>query len=160
MALPIASVVAGSIIDPTLFGNEVIDALNAAPRGRVGYAAVTASQTTITTVVDLTSLTTTFTAAAGRRYRISAGCKVLSTIVGDAIQLQITDGSGTVLQNAEMINQSGSTGQSMACSVPVVPGAGSRTYKLRMLRTAGTGSVSMIAGSTAPAFILVEDIGT
>lgn len=125
----------------------------------VGYAQITASQAGITTITDIAGLAVNFTAVAGRRYRISAGCKAISTIVGDAIQLQITDGSGTVLQNAEMINQSGSTGQSMACSVPVVPGAGSKTYKLRMLRTAGTGSVSMIAGSTAPAFILVEDIG-
>lgn len=160
MALPIASVVAGSIIDPTVFGNEVVDALNAAPRGRVGYAQVVANQTGITTVVDLTGLTVTFTAAAGRRYRISMSCKVLSTVVGDAVKVAITDSGGTEIQNAEIINQSGATGQSMGCAVVLVPGAGSVTYKLRATRTSGTGSVSVLAGATSPAFILAEDIGT
>src|SRR5262245_32050604 len=41
------------------------------PGGVIGYVAVTSSQGSITTIVDLTSLTITFTALADRRYRVT-----------------------------------------------------------------------------------------
>lgn len=160
MALPIAAVVAGALIDPTTFGNEVVTALNAAPRGTVAFASATANQTGITTVVDATSLSTTWTAVAGRRYRISAQCKANSSVIGDIIKVSITDSGGTEITHSEIVNQSTVAGQSMSCAAVIVPGAGSKTYKARIQRSGGTGTVLLNAGATYPAYILVEDIGT
>lgn len=160
MALPLAAVVAGALIDPTTFGNEVVTALNAAPRGTVGYAQITASQTGITALVDVSGLSVTFTAVAGRRYRISASAYLLSSVSGDVATINIADGASTQLQSAQVDLRSSSVDIRAHVEVIVVPGAGSKTYKLRAGRVSGSGNISLDAGATYPAFILVEDIGT
>ncbi len=163
MALPIASVVAGALIDPTTFGNEVVDALNAAPRGRVAYAEVTAQQNTITTVVDLTSLSVTWTAAAGRRYRVSFAAEINGTAAGDLAILYVSDGAGTSKKRHVVTVPAltaGSGYSAVSGALIEVPGAGSVTRKLRLERNAGSGTVGLFAAANSPAFILVEDIGT
>jgi hypothetical protein len=45
-------------------------------------------------------------------------------------------------------------------SVVLTPSAGSHTYKLSLARAAGTGSLTLGAGATFPAYIMVEGIGT
>lgn len=160
MTFPIASVVAGALIDPTTFGNEVVDALNAAPRGRIGSASITAQQTGITTVVDISGLSVTFTAVAGRRYRVTLQALVFSSVANDIVQIQIRDGSGTVLNLSQVLAPSATFGVSAACEYVTNGWSGSTTVKAAALRNSGTGSVTFDAGATYPAFILVEDIGT
>jgi hypothetical protein len=41
----------------------------------------------------------------------------------------------------------------------LTPSTGSHTYKLSAERPQGTANITMQAGSTFPAFILVEDVG-
>ena len=127
--------------------------------GTIGYAQIIANKTGITTVDDVAGLSVTWTALAGRRYRVSAQCKANSSVLGDAIKVAITDSSNTEISHSEIINQSTIAGQSMNCSAVIVPGAGSKTYKIRVQRSGGSGTVLLNAGATFPAYILVEDIG-
>lgn len=128
------------------------------PLGRIGLATATADQTGITTVVDVTGLTVTFTAYTNRSYRLSAQCYLKSTVNGDVGNIAITDGSNTQVQSAQIPLTT--TVATVVCSTVVVPSAGSTTYKLRASRAAGTGSLTMSAGSAFPAIFLVEDIGS
>lgn len=132
--------------------------------GTKAYAQATSDQGSIGgTVVDLTSLTVTFTALAGRRYRISARVNPQSTAANDAAVVYITDGSGVqITKAATPANPVAGQQMGLTCEVIVVPGAGSVTYKLRMSRYDGTfsGTVTNKASANQPSFLLAEDIGT
>lgn len=130
------------------------------PKGKVGYAQVTANQGSITNViVDLTSLTLTFTAAASRYYKITGYGLLATTVADDMFAVSITDGAGTQLQQASCQIRVATVTQFFIVQVVVQPGAGSKTYKLRCVRTTGTGTGTLTASATFPAYILIEDIG-
>lgn len=132
-----------------------------APRdagGQLGYAQAVASQGSITTLVDLTSLSVAVTVGTGRRVKITAACLAGSTVAADTIDLLIREGS-TTLQIAEFRATAASSSESLQAAVVLTPSAGAHTYKLSMQRAAGSGTVTMTAGATFPAFILVEDMG-
>lgn len=132
------------------------------PWGVMAYAEVVADQAGISTLADLTGLSVTFTAAANRRLRISGEglvtCSAEELMVG-----YIRDGAGTQLGRwCQQWQRAGSagTGQKAAGSVVESPSAGSVTYKLSLERNTGAaGTVTLQAGATHPAFILVEDLG-
>lgn len=128
-------------------------------QGSIGYAQVTANQTTITTVVDLTGLTVTATLVAGRRVKITAQVGFFSTIADDVVVCNIQEGA-TILSSFASPQRPASWGLVMTGSVVIQPSAAAHTYKLTMARDTGTGTVTMQASATRPAFILVEDIGT
>jgi hypothetical protein len=127
------------------------------PQGTIVYAEATAAQNGITAVVDVTSLTATFTAVAARRYRLTAYVVANDATDSDAIIVQITDAANTVLVVG---GQSVANGQDTGITVlrVIVPGAGSKTYKVRCGWT-GSGVVNL-QDNSAPSFFLVEDIGT
>lgn len=131
-----------------------------APRGQLGYAQVVADQSGITAEIDLTSLTTTVNIAAGRRIRIVGAGKFASTIAGDRFVVSIKEAT-TYLRDGVYDNESrgNNTVLSFEGSVILTPSAGTHTYKLTARRISGTGSGTLGAASTAPAYILVEDIG-
>lgn len=131
---------------------------NLLPRGVMGRASVTATQGSITTVVDLTSLTVTFTAVTGRRYQISAQCELLSSVANDVGTMTITTSGNTIVGRSTHTLGAINTSETYNAECEVT-GSGSVTYKLRAFRAAGTGTLSMFASSEAPAFIRVEDIG-
>lgn len=128
------------------------------PWGRVGSAVATTNQASITTVVDVTSLTVTWTAVANRYYRISCIIPVFSLAsAGGTAQLQITDSTPTTKAKS---NLTIATGNDATLSVFVVESgiaAGSTTRKARILTTGGTGTITADT-STVPT-IIVEDIG-
>lgn len=130
--------------------------LQGPPSSQLGYAEVTANQGTITTEVDLTGLAVTITVPTGRRIRVSGFCRANSNANSDRGVLRIKEGA-TVLQIAD----SGIDIQPAiyGCFVEVIfsPSAGTHTYKLSMER-AGTGTITMNAGATFPAYIMVEDV--
>jgi hypothetical protein len=144
-------------------GYVALDTLTAAnmnllPAGKIAYAAATANQASVTSIVDLTGLTVTFTALASRKYRVSAQVYVGSTVTADVVALYITDGASTPVQVAQqLLTTSGAI--TVTSSVIVSSVAGSTTYKLRGQRTAGTGSLTFVAAAANPMYILVEDIG-
>jgi hypothetical protein len=149
--------VAGEVVTAALLNTHVRDNLTAAPRGWLGYAQVTANQSTISTEVDLTSLAVTVTVGTSRRIRISGRVLVSSAGTADVASLNIKE-STTQLS-------SGRTGGLQATplglyvDVVLSPSAGSHTYKLTMAREVGANALTMTATSTVPAFILVEDLG-
>lgn len=126
------------------------------PRGTLGHTPATGGgQGSITTAVDLTGLTTTVVVPSGRRVRITGYvAQAGSTVSTDAINLIVLE-DGVQITSATIAATTAGTLTAIAVRLPA---AGSRTYKLQMSRT-GTGDVTMTATASAPAFILVEDIG-
>lgn len=125
----------------------------------LGYAQAVANQATITAAVDLTSLTTTVTVPyAGHRVRITAEVQLQSTVADDVAQVLIMEGA-TQLNVGPMLCRPAATALKVIAHALVVPTAAAHTYKLQGQRVSGTGTVTMTASATAPAFILVEDLG-
>lgn len=122
-----------------------------------GYAQVTSSQGSITTITDLTSLTVTVTVPASARIKITGHLpQLFSNGVNDAVTLSIRE-SSTTLQNAQQGKATAGAVQSLTAIVVLTPSTGSHTYKLSLATTGGP--ATMTASSTGPAFILVENIG-
>lgn len=151
------TVTAGAVIDPTTFGNAVIDELNR--RGVKGYAQVIASQGGITAETDVTGLSVTWTAIASRYYRTSFYANLFSTAADDNVIVKITDGAAAMRARGSVITRLASFG--IVCQGEVIESglSGSITRKLRALRNSGSGTVTVEATGTYPAFIIVEDIG-
>jgi hypothetical protein len=124
-----------------------------------GYAPATANQGSITTEVDLTSLTVTVTTVAGRRYKITGKANFQSTVADDRVDLRIYQ-DGTMINDADTALRVANSDQTCMAVAVVAPSAASHTYKLTAVRLSGTGTLTMACGATFPAFILVEDIGT
>lgn len=128
--------------------------------GSLGYQQVIANQGTYTTVVDLTSLTvTTPVLAAGRRLKITGQIMVQSTVADDIVGLNVQEGA-TILSIGQVTCRVTAQPVSLYVSAVVQPSAVAHTYKLTSVRATGTGLITMAAGGTFPAFILVEDVGT
>lgn len=128
--------------------------------GSLGYAQATANQTGITTETSLTGLSVTVTVAAGsRRIRVSFVGLFFDTVSGDQYQVNIKEGA-TVLQQAIDQAPAANFQKTLTSAVVLVPAAGSHTYNLTLQRITGTGTSALFANATAPAYILVEDIGT
>src|SRR6185437_898930 len=124
-----------------------------------GYAQVTANQGGITAITDLTSLTVTFTVVAGRRIRISAWVGLQSNTAADEGFVAITDPSNVIQAYAQVAFPSINNAHICAPVIVMTPAAGTYTYKLRAQRNSGSGTITMVADSQRPAFILAEDIG-
>lgn len=151
-------VILGDLIDPTTFGNPVVNELNS--RGAVLYLSKTNQQTGIVgTTVDISGLGGTFQATSTRLYRTSLLCEITSTVANDIPVLSITDSGGSALQRATgglMI-----AGAALTFSLFVLETglSGTITRKARCVRALGTGSLSAGGASTFPAVLMVEDLG-
>lgn len=128
-----------------------------------GYAQVTSAQTGITTIVDVTSLTVTWTAVSARRYRTSFFVDVLPATVADTnwgIEVSITDGSNTVKASATSAVTTTQV-RTLVGSVVETSLSGSTTRKLRTqsVNNSSSDAYSINAAATQPCYILVEDVG-
>jgi hypothetical protein len=125
------------------------------PLGFIAEATATASQNTITTVVDLTGLSVTWTALPGRRYRIEGRAHFQAASGAPSAILQITDTTPTLQRDAVIL---ATTALPLFVTVDheVEPAAGSVTYKLRAL---SGGTINMVASATRYASIRVYDVG-
>lgn len=157
--MSVANVTAGAGITEA-WGDSVADAIDA--RDVIAYAAVTANQTGITTAIDLTGLTVTWTADGSTRYLISFYCNVLSTVATDNIIVDVVNGTspgGSTVTRASIVPGLGGFGVSLVGSVYEVGISGSQTRRLVARRNSGSGSVSLDAAGTYPAYIMVQAIG-
>ena len=128
--------------------------------GIVGYAQVVANQTPITTIIDLTGLSVTFTAAAGRSYKVTGSTFPASSVVDGMVRMYITNSANAILQIADMSPRTAGTAFVIQRSVILSTLSGSTTLKLRMERGGGaTGVITNYADPQWPSFILVEDMG-
>jgi hypothetical protein len=137
---------------------EQVDLDDLAHIGTLGFAQVTAAQGSInsTTDVTLTGLSVTVNVGADRRIRITGEANFDSTVAGDDVGFRIYQ-DGSRIQSRRFSLDGGFQGASV--STIETPSAGSHTYSLVALRSAGTGTITMQAQSDFPAYILVEDIG-
>jgi hypothetical protein len=131
------------------------------PGGWIGYAEVTANQAGIGTGgADLTGLTVTVTVGTSRRIKVTGFVRAWSQTVANAriafrVQESTTILNEVVVEGSPVAGNAGDGNQVVWVATPT---SGSHTYKL----TAGvldTGTTTMNAAATYPAFILVEDIG-
>lgn len=127
--------------------------------GKVGYAEVTANQGSITTVTDITGLSVTWDFVSGRAYKVTAAVQAQSTVADDAVRMEITTTGGTVSTFAQQVARVSATSVTLLRSVVLTGLSGSITRKVRLQRFSGSGTVTMVAAATVPAFLLVEDIG-
>lgn len=128
-------------------------------QGMVGYAQRTTDQGGIVNaLVDIVGLSVTFTATAGRIYRISSHIPVTSSANQDQIGVYIMTGAGAALA-AEVVhvafNNFSYPGQPVTVQSAL---SGSVTVKIAAYRAGGTGTGTVKADATYPAWIMVEDI--
>jgi hypothetical protein len=130
---------------------------NTSPSSTLGYAEAIVGQGGIVgSNADLTSLTLTVTVAAGRRIKISGHTLARSTVANDVFQVGIYEGA--TLINAAKDSVPTTDDLSVDVFAIITPSAGTHTYKLVGLRSSGSGTITVAAGATFPAFILIEDI--
>lgn len=163
MALPV-NLAGNDIIDET-WVDAVVTELTALP-GRyaplapsVPYAQVVANQTPINAEGDLTGLTVTYTAVAGRRYRITAKVEITSSVADGVYVVKITDAANVGLQRATDACLTTSSRSVTLVYSAVAAASGATTRKLRASKIGGTGTLTMGCAADYPAFIMVEDIG-
>ena len=123
--------------------------------GVLGYAEVTATQN-FTTETDLTSLSLSVTIpSGGRKIKITASGAFSSSVADDYVAINLKEGS-TTLQQGQLKLFGANIEIAFEKSVVLTPSAGAHTYKLSAVRTSGTGTCTLNAASTRPAFILIE----
>lgn len=98
----------------------------------------------------------TFTALAGRRYRVvldGLGCN--TTAAGDAVMLNIRNGGGstptatsTLVASSKVVLPASSSGMVIPLSGTFVPGAGTVTLSMFTVRVGGTGVETVTAGAS------------
>ena len=126
----------------------------------MGYAQITADQTTITSVTDVTGLSVTWTAISSRVYLLTVDASVGSSVADDRVGLYITDSANNIkAQRFSNGLRTASAELGMQVMYRVTGLSGSVTYKVRAIRASGTGNMTVYASSTAPSFLLVQDIG-
>lgn len=137
------------------------DQQNRFPRGIMALATNGTSGTATTTeTVSITA--TTFTAVANRYYRISyfepIVCKPPVNQASTSIRLRLTNATGTELQYGQ--NQSeGGNNSAIALHISVVRTFTAGSTVIVGTTVTSTGTASLFRSSTAPAVILVEDVG-
>lgn len=149
---PPASFTAGQILTAAN-----MNTIRTAPFGFVARASRDSNQTSISTIVDVGGVTVTFTANASRVYKTTVHVPYNEQAGTAGFQdLTITDGSNVEKGRS---TQYGVVGQGRFAEVIAVESgiSGSQTRKARVATSAGT--MTLVASATAPAFILVEDIG-
>lgn len=131
---------------------------NKLPRGVTYYNLVTANQTGISTVVDLTNMTAaTWTAVTGRTYRTTIYLPYCQqkTSAGTVV-VRITDASNV---DKQQWNGTFAASDFFAVLIQVIETglSGSITRKGRISTNFGT--VDVTQSATTPGYIMVEDIG-
>lgn len=149
-----AAVATGDTLSSTNWNNAVV----AAGGGFVAYAQKTADQTGITAAADITSLSVTWTATAGRYYRITLHLAPIRQNTSGGIAVPtISDGSAVTKTQGNVSLAAGEFAS--ICLVDIETGlSGSITRKARISTTAGTIDV-LAATAVQGNYLIVEDLG-
>jgi len=145
--------------------NEGLTSRNSASQWRIPWnlawgrvASGTASgadQTGITTVVDLTGFSQTFTAVGNRRYKATWTLTTIQNTSNGIQQIQISiDGATTIMHQQTVV---AAADQAYSGVIEFALTAGSRVVKLRGLTSAGT--MTIATTSLANGQFIIEDIG-
>lgn len=145
-------------VDPAGDEATVSARIAALPQGKIGLATKTVDQASIgATVTDISGLSVTVTIPdALRSIRITAFASFLATAT-EVAGLLIREGSS---QYQDAHAETGVTyPRTVVSQVTLNPTAGSHTYKVSAYSVTGAAFLTLKAGATFPAFILVEDLG-
>jgi hypothetical protein len=147
--------------NPSADFTDITSRLNSLPRGRVGLATKPSNQAGFAgTLVDVSGTGVTISTTAGRCYKLTAEIFVVTAGVGPDVGIMaITDTDDTQLQATTVYIPSSATSWKAKCEVVIAPTGGSKSYKLRYRVVSGSGHTIVSEPVTAPAFLLVEDIG-
>lgn len=127
------------------------------PRGALGFATLTTNVAVAVGGVDL--LQVPFTIIPGRTYKVTGHVYASSTVSGDLAGLSVVDGGGAQQQSSQETMTIAGHVYKLHLEW-VFKGLVATNYlvKLRGSLSAGTGSMSISAGTAYPGFLLVEDI--
>jgi hypothetical protein len=133
--------------------------LAAFPWGWLGEGDLSATVSSISAETNLTGCTTTVNVGTNRKLKISAVLpQVDGTVAGDYFILRIYE-DASAIQTAFFEIPSNANEFDVSTAVTRTPTAGSHTYKLTIAKSTGTGTARVLQSASAPAYILVEDIG-
>lgn len=147
-----ALVTSGSVLTATEF--------NYLPRGVIDWAKNETGQGSITTVVtDITGLSLSISMVSGRTYRTTIGMSVASTVANDIVDMTIRSASATLATNKSQLVRDGNGFWMTLTFMEDAASTATVTRKASIVRAFGTGTITVVASSTVPAFISVEDLG-
>lgn len=126
--------------------------------GVEGYAQITASSATATTLADVAGLAVTWTADVSRIYKVTVEYMALQSSPGAHGNVWIRNGAGAQLnvQTRYMANAAFAEGGSLVHRLIAV--SGSQTVKVSIDNAGGAGALQLAASALYPNFIMVEDI--
>lgn len=132
------------------------------PGGWIGEASVVAPQAGVSGTgleVAVTGLTVTVTVGTSRLLKITGHARV-SRSVADGVTIGAIKEDGAAVGRWAHHQPSAATETGNETGFVLRrPSAGAHTYALFIQRFSGTGTVSVDAAATAPAYITVEDLG-
>jgi hypothetical protein len=124
--------------------------------GLITSATITTDHNGISAVTDITGLSVTWNAMAGRKYKLTAYMLVIQNTSAGFVDIRLADSSNVVVGQSTF-NQAASA-YATHSPIAILSGlSGSVTYKARAATTAGT--INIDVSSTFPGLLLVEDIG-
>jgi hypothetical protein len=134
--------------------------MNNLPFGMVGKVSYATAQTGISTsYVDMTGITVTFTAIAGRQYKFTYQGSYYSSTAANLPAIQFLDGASVISSPMQMYT-AGTSAYSTIISGFVLSTltAGSHTIKcqIKVFNGSGTGNLQ---NDNSPGILLIEDLG-
>ncbi|MFM7062642.1 MAG: hypothetical protein ACKO04_03995 [Actinomycetes bacterium] len=120
-----------------------------------GYCRITTAQNGITTTAtDVTNATVTFTAVAGRLYRVTASADLTQAATATEGQIQLmVDGTANATGRIAV----SSTDKFANIATVLTLSAGSHTLKLQAQAIGGT--INIVGSNAAPTILSIEDAG-
>lgn len=152
--MAIDNVSGGELIDPA-WGNAVADEIN--HRGVKAYAVRNANGVqglTVLTRTDITGLSVTFTATAGRLYRISAHMPAITISPSGQTIVRIYEGATPLTEYT--VQQANANGSSFYPSALYEFSAGSHTLVVGVTNNAAGNA---FFDPAYPSYLMVEDVG-
>jgi hypothetical protein len=140
------------------------DQQNRFPRGVMAYAESTTNYTLTASTAIATGMTVSFTAVAGRYYKITyvePQAQTNNITSGNTrTSIRLTNAGGTqfaitILQNETAAAINGT----LTCDAIVTLSAGATTIVGCAITSSTSGGPALLRGATSPSFIVVEDIG-
>lgn len=134
---------------------------NSAAGGWIGYVTRTSDVSSLTTSDDtLTGVTVTVTVGTSRYIKITVFGRMISTVANDDANINIKESTTVLTGSTFTLNRTTLPYGHTVEKVLAAPSSGSHTYFATGGLAAGTGSLTLKADATRPAWILVEDLGS
>jgi hypothetical protein len=127
------------------------------PWGYMGIKKLSVAQSSIVTAVDVTGLTITMTAIAGRQLEIRADLPLLSSVDADLARIDICDQAGAIKDGRQFRMSTSGIGCVATEWLPTT--TGSLTRKVQVSRSAGTGNIQVACGGTTIGKLTIIDHG-